>query len=64
MQHRFYRSATHPDFIKFEIEPKLVEHELSTALAIHVARFIDNFDYSIESAIAVIKTGLKEYEQK
>jgi hypothetical protein len=39
----FYRSAKHPDFIHYVIEPALVEAEMPTTLAPTVAGLMDSW---------------------
>jgi len=56
--YRIYRSAMHPDFIRHEVEPRLVERELTTALAPTVAGLMDYLNMSIDEAVDYLMPAL------
>lgn len=59
--HRFFRSATHPEFIAYEIEPALVAAELSTALGPTVGQLMDTNGLGVQENIAALKAVLLAY---
>ncbi len=48
----------HPDFIRHEVEPRLVERELTTALAPTVAGLMDYLNMSIDEAVDYLMPAL------
>lgn len=58
-----YRSATHPDFIKYEIEPALVLAELPTSLALIVGQHMDAFGYDTETTVRIFASGLESFKE-
>jgi hypothetical protein len=55
----FYRTASHPDFIRYVIEPALVEAELPTTIAPTVAGLMDLGGFrQPEPAIEMLKQAM------
>ena len=55
---RMYRTATHPDFLAYVVEPALVEAGLTTEIAPVVAQMMDAFGCSAAEAIRNIRVAL------
>lgn len=58
MEYRFYRTAKHPEFMAYEIEPALVMHELPISLAPTVAGLLDSSGGTIEYVIDLLKQAM------
>ncbi len=52
---RMYRTASHPEFIAYEIEPALVVAGLTTEIAPAIAQMMDAFGYTVEQAINTVR---------
>jgi len=52
---RMYRTASHPDFIAYEIEPALVVAGLTTEIAPAIAQMMDAFGYTVQQAVDTVR---------
>lgn len=52
---RFFRTATAPEFVRYEIEPALVAAELPTTLAETVAKMMDASGWSLADSIRALQ---------
>jgi hypothetical protein len=62
--HRFFRTATHPEFIAYEIEPALVAAELPTALGPTIGQLVDLNGSGVHEVVASLKAIILAYGEE